>query len=514
MERIINQFPSLLALLAGSLVPLAFAPVQLYPLVVLALAMLYLVWCHASPRQAFWRGWCFGVGFFTVGTYWIFHSIHIYGPAPIWLAAILTGVFIAVLALYPALNGWVLLKLFPVDSRVRTLLAFPALWVLFEWVRAWFLTGFPWLLLGFSQVHSPLANLAPVIGTFGLSLLIVFSSGLLALLYQYGKRSGRNWKRLLLTLITLALIWGAASLFPNHWTHLADKPLVVSLVQGDIAQSVKWDREEIPKTIRKYMQLTQPYWSSDIIVWPEGAIPVPAEYAGDLLQELNKMATFNEASFITGIPLLPKKSTYYNGIIALGAASGRYAKRNLVPFGEYVPLEKWLRGLIKFFDLPMSNMQSGAALQPPLTAGAIKIAPLICYEVAYSKTVRSMLPTANLLLTISDDTWFGDSFAPAQHLQMSQMRSLETGRYQMVATNDGITALLDSHGKILKRAPQFTPTVLRGRVYAATGTTPWIQYGDAPVFILCFILLIIAKGYFLVKNKLISRTKNVAAIRG
>jgi apolipoprotein N-acyltransferase len=179
----------------------------------------------------------------------------------------------------------------------------------------------------------------------------------------------------------------------------------------------------------------------------------------------------------------------YNSVVGLGAGSGIYHKRRLVPFGEYLPLDSLLRGLINFFDLPMSDFSPGPNKAAMIRAGEYKLAPFLCYEIVYPDLVRASAAEADILLTISNDTWFGDSNGPLQHMEMARMRALENGRYLIRSTNNGVTAFVDYKGQVTQQLPQFTQDVLRGEVKVMQGTTPFTRFGHWPTLLLAFTLL-------------------------
>lgn len=476
-------------LVAGALLPLAFAPFGYYVLAIICPTVLLGIWLTCNTKQAFAYGFLFGLGFFGVGASWIFISIHDYGNTDVLLAGIITGLFVLVLALFPACQGYLLARFFPHNNTSKICLAFPASWVLFEWIRSWFLTGFPWLILGISQTNSPLRGFAPVVGEFGLSFIITLSSSLLILSWRLSLDK-RGWHRSLAMLLVIWLI--ADFLTPVQWTHAEGKPVTVSLVQGDIPQELKWSPGYLQKTLQIYLKLTQPHWTdSQIIVWPEAAIPLLLNNAQDFITLLAQQAQTHHVTFITGIPI-EDGFTYYNAMLLLNHGEQRYYKRHLVPFGEYVPLAKYLRGLIGFFSIPMSDFSGGPTKQSPLKAGNIIIAPFICYEVAYEQASLNELPQANLLLTITNDAWFNHSIAMAQHIQLGQFRALETGRYHLFTTNTGITAIINPRGQIQATAPAFQATVLTGEIRGMWGITPIIGIGVLPFIILFAGLFFIA----------------------
>ena len=220
----------------------------------------------------------------------------------------------------------------------------------------------------------------------------------------------------------------------------------------------------------------------DIVIWPEAAIPGYLQRAQPFLQPLVERAANSETALITGVPSRPPGGdAYYNSIVALGHGRGEYHKQRLVPFGEYVPMEQLLRGLIAFFDLPMSSFSPGPEGQGPLRVGAYRAAPFICYEIVYAEQVASAARDADLMITISNDSWFGDSIGPLQHLQITQMRALENGRYILRGTNNGVSAIIDHQGRIVKRSEQFVATTLVGEVNVMLGNTPFGSFGTTPM---------------------------------
>lgn len=484
------DYRNLLALLAGGLLAFAFAPFHIYPLAILCPAILLMLWRNCLPKQAFWRGFLFGIGLMGVGASWIFVSIHEFGNTSAPLAIFITSLFVLFLSLYPAIQGYVLNRFFPDDTFPKLCLAFPSSWVLLEWVRGWLLSGFPWLFLGTSQVESPLRGFAPIVGEYGISFIVTLCSGLLIYAF-YAWSAAKKWYALV-SLIAIIFIWSSANFFTHiDWTKPQGEPIKVSLVQGNIPQQLKWDPEYLQSTLQSYYQLTQAHWDSEIIVWPEAAVPMLLQDAKNFLNTLDIAAKQHHTAFITGIPIQDGFS-YYNGIISLGMGHGIYYKRHLVPFGEYVPLDSLLRGLIGLFNIPMSNFSAGPLQQNNLLTDHIIIAPFVCYEIAYPNLVLSLLPQANLLLTVSNDAWFGHSFAPAQHLQIGQMRALETGRYHLFSSNTGLTAIVSPQGKIQASIPPFQTMVLSGTIQKFVGATPYVLIGYIPILVLMGVLFVAA----------------------
>lgn len=492
-----GPFGNIIAILSGAMLTFAFAPFSLFPLAILSPALFLGLLLSLNPKQAFLRGWLFGLGFFGTGVYWVYISIHTYGDASIPLAGFITIVFIAILALFPALNGYLLSRYFPLNDNKKIIYAFPALWVLCEWIRSWIFTGFPWLLLGVSQTNSPLKGFAPVFGVYGVSLAVLITSSVCVSIIL--KQQKLRWN-----LLILALIWGdAAYLSTYSWTKNSGNPIQVSLVQGNIDQGVKWSYDQITPTLDHYQALTSPHWDSKIIIWPENAVPLPLPEASDFIEKMNVEAKNHQATLITGIPVKhPEKNAYYNAVIAVGHDLGFYLKQRLVPFGEYTPFPQLLTRLMDKFNIPMSNLTPSESFSPPLNIQGIKIAAFICYEIAYPEQVLQNDSDIDMLLTVSNDAWFGRSIAQAQHLQIAQMRALELARPVLFVSNNGITAIIKSNGVIKNSIKPFETAVLTDSVQPMNGKTPWQRVGMDPV-----LLLLISFFFYSIRSQRKQRKK-------
>jgi apolipoprotein N-acyltransferase len=484
----------LLAPLAGALITLSLAPFDLWPAGIASCMLLMHLLRTCAPKQAFWRGWLFGVGLFGSGASWVYVSIHDHGYTGVPLALFLTAVFCCALALLHAGFAWSYTRLIRALPG-GMLVGFPALWVLFEWLRSWLLTGFPWLFLGYGHIDTWISGWAPVIGVYGLSFICAITASCLYLAWR-----SRQWMTCTTYAVIAATLWlGGSQLKPIEWVAPASEtPLTVALYQPNIPQQNKWDPRWYQPILEQYQRAMEPLYGYDLVIWPESAIPNFYQRAGGFLDPITERAREQETALITGIPFRPADSErYYNSIIALGNGAGVYHKQRMVPFGEYVPLEQQLRGLIEFFDLPMSNFSAGAANQPPLQAGSYRVAPFICYEVVYPDLVASNARNADILVTISNDSWFGQSIGPLQHLQMAQMRALENGRYMIRATNNGVSAIIDQRGRIRARTDQFVETTLTHEAQVMLGSTPFGSFGSIPVIVGCAGLLLLMVAMYL-----------------
>jgi len=480
----------LAAFLLGGASVLAFAPFALFPLIALTLGGLYALLNQARDnRQKAWVGaligWSFGFGLFITGVSWLFVSLSVFGEMPAVVAALATVLFCALMAIYPALVGALFVRSSPTSAWQRSLF-FAALWTLGEWLRGWLFTGFPWLTIGYSQaVLSPLAGWAPVLGVFGVSLITAF---VIALVFEAAR--GARSTGVMTGLLALALLVAGGVLREREWTTPEGEPISVALLQGNVAQDLKWRPEKFNESLRNYYQLVLEN-PAQLTVLPETALPsfidlVPAEY----LDEMKRLAERRQGDLLFGT-VVGDREQYTNGAVSLGQSpSQRYSKSHLVPFGEFVPTGfHWFLAMAK---IPMSEFARGASPQPPLKIAGHKIAVNICYEDAFGEEIIRSLPEATLLVNLSNVAWFGDSLAPAQHLQIAQMRALETGRMMLRATNTGMTAIIGADGRIQSVLPAFTRAALRGEVRAYSGATPYVRWGNAPVIAVAFGALLLA----------------------
>lgn len=459
---------SLFSLLSGAFLVAAFAPFNIdYAAFLLPAFFLYML-VRLPPKKAFSMGFLFGVGFFGVGISWIYVSVHQYGNASALLAALITFLLAAFLALFPATLCFVFRKFFSTMSTTwQYLLIFPALWTIWELLRGTLLTGFPWLLIGYTQLNTPLSGLAPLVGVYGLSFITVMVSGALLLISEK-----KSFLTHMVALSLMVLFFGVGFGLRNHaWTMPIGKPFNVGLIQGNIAQNVKWDARYVSRNINFYMQLTLENLDHRLMIWPEGAIPIYADEATLFTKKLGEMAKSYKSTIIFGVPIR-KDNRIYNGLLMVGDNQGEYLKEHLVPFGEYTPFQAVMQKIMAHFQIPMSDFNAGPDTQAPLNVEHLRIAPFICYEIIFPGRVWQESVYSNVLLNLSDDSWFGSSIAMYQQYQMARMRALETGRPLLVATNTGITAFVSPLGKTLRSATVQKEAVLTGTVQPMTGETP------------------------------------------
>lgn len=468
------------AFAAGALLVLAFAPFSLRAASFVAPALLFLLWAGDAPRAALRHGYLFGLGQFGFGVFWIYNSLYYFGAAIAPLATLITLLFVGFMALYPALLGWAVARLRG-RARVAVFLLglVPAGWVLAEWLRGWLLTGFPWLYLGHPQIDTWLGAGAPVLGVLGASWLAALTAGALALLVVL--RGARRYA----VLAGAVALWLATGLLDRvEWTQPVGEPLRVTLVQGSIAQSRKWDPAQFQATLDLYRDLTRRHWGDDLIVWPETAVPTYAfEVYDDYLAPLRQEALAQGTDLLFGIfSYEPADRRIFNSVMSWGQTPGVYHKRHLVPFGEYLPLRGLLGWLAPFIDIPMSDLSPGDG-RPLLTAAGEPMGISICYEDAYGAEVIDALPEATVLVNVSNDAWFGPHQAPHQHLEIARMRARETGRYLLRATNTGVSAIIGPLGQVEATIPQSEsePQTLTRVIQPRGGLPPYARWGNWPV---------------------------------
>lgn len=484
-----------LALLFGAMMPLAFKPLAWWPIVLLSPAVLLLLIQRADNFKAiFWRGWLFGLGYLGFGIYWIYNSLHDYGQAPPPVAGFITVSLVMFLSLYVA-------AMFASAEWFRRKRGYSLIWLLplagfsFEWFKGVIFTGFPWLSIGYAHTESLLAGFAPIIGIYGITALsLVLSVALFHLL----KTRQPVW------MIALILVPAAGyGLGKIEWSESLDQTLSVSIIQGNIPQEMKWDRSKRNEILSTYWVETGQHWDKDLIVWPETAIPGRTGLIEqNVLLPMAHAAAEQESNLLVGVIYSELDSKHhYNSMLLLGEHQGVYHKRHLVPFGEYYPYRFILEHFRRWIRIPYSDLSAGDANQLLMSIKDIQLGVSICYEDVFSRDILLDLPEANLLVNSSNDAWFGDSWAAPQHLQIAQMRSLETARPMVRATNTGISAFIDHQGRIAGETQMFAAQVLSHEVVPRQGETPFLLFAKLQPWLASVIMIGLAIGAIRVRRK-------------
>jgi apolipoprotein N-acyltransferase len=504
-----------IALLAGAFCVFGFAPFGIFPVPVVALAVLFTLWLRTnSPRVAAWQGFMFGIGLFSTGISWIYIALHDYGEMTIPLAASATLLFAVFLALFTALAGYLQARI-PISITLRTVLLMPAIWVLIEWLRGMIFTGFPWLTFGYAHSDSPLAGYAPLFGVYGVSLIAAVGAGLIALLLVrvvfpaifvqrddvkeisssgIHKVCGLRTNATLIALAIFILLWvGGEILRAVTWTQPQGEPISVSLVQGNIAQGLKFQDGALVNTLETYRRLALES-RARLIVLPETAFPMlRSEVPPFLIELLRNHARQNGGDMLIG-SFVGNNGNYYNSVFSTGSAKEQhYHKHHLVPFGEFIPLRSLLGWFINgVLNIPMSDLGRGDTVQEPLEVAGQRIAVDICYEDVFGEEIIRSMPQATMLVNFTNDAWYGESHAAAQHNQIAQFRAMETGRMMLRATNTGVTSIIDRDGRVVEQLSQHQEGVLNGVAQGYQGLTPYAYWGNAAVMLLMLMMLIYA----------------------
>jgi apolipoprotein N-acyltransferase len=492
-----------LALIAGACTVFAFAPFHVTLLTPISLALLFTLWLHArSPRDAGWTGFAYGLGMFGVGVSWVYVALENFGGMPAPVAVASTAGFVAYLALWPAVAGWVAVRFTPAASTSR-LLAAAGAWVLGEWLRGFLFTGFPWLAVGYAELLPggalPFAGFAPVGGVFLVSLAVTLSAAAIAAVIE--ALSNARWRPVAAWALAIVLIaGGGAALTRIEWTTPSGPPLAVSLVQGNVAQQDKFDPQFRTKNFDLYLDLAEKA-RGRLVVLPESAFPEFAdEIPPGIFVRLARIAEARNGTLLLGLftvepPLSPGEGErIYNSVVSLGAAPPQlYRKHHLVPFGESIPLKPIFGWFINsVLAIPLADQAAGAAVQPPFVVAGERLAVNICYEDVFGAELIAPARQATMLVNMTNDAWYGYSIAARQHNQISAMRALETGRPMLRATNTGITSAIGPDGRVLAALPWFTRGILEIDIAGRNGETPYMRWGDMLALGLALLVLIAA----------------------
>ncbi len=485
----------LISLLAGAIYPLGFAPFGWWPFSILSVAVMFVRWQGADRRTALWSALLYGMSLYGVGVSWVYVSMVNFGNMAPVMAVIAVLLFSLILTVFTLIPVYLYKRIFSSASpTIALILVFPALWVIFEYLRGTLFTGFAWLFLGYVSVDNWFSAWAPLAGVLSVSYVLALTAGLLGLSWMRfkGGAEGRVWLPLLAISGLAVVSLGLQSL---RWTEQSGKAIDVTLIQADISLADKWKPEKRQYLMQTYLEASRAADPADLVVWPEAALPmllgrVPQDY----LDELQAIP----GALVFGVVQRSKDGRQlYNGLAMMEDVASRddlqvYRKRHLVPFGEFFPFQSVLGWLFKSLNIPMSNFVSGAATQGNLSVAGLQLVPTICYEDAYPEDWRRQVSEAGAILNVSEDAWFGDSFAPHQRLEMARMRAIEFQRPVIRVSNNGLSTVIDAFGEMDAISPQFQPALFSSPVYPMQGDTPYMRFGQWPLWAWLLISLLIA----------------------
>lgn len=517
----------LLFFLLGALHSLSFAaqplPTAVLPYVQLITLSILIFQLNKRPsvRARLGPAFAFAFGNFSLGLYWLFISLHVYGELPALLSLLALLLFNVFLSLFYVLIAALHAYLLPQKTIQRSAqalanaLLWASLWTACEWLRGTLFTGFPWLNIGYAHIDGALAGWAIVTGAYGVTWMAVFTAAALATfiqLHRHPAPSPRPRYSSAVLILAFALNISGLLIHGIQWSTPVGQPFYVRLTQGNLPQSMKFDPALFETGIQTYYELASlpakdPHAQPAVIILPETVIPVfqnrlPATF----WQQWIDLAQQHNSVLLMGLPLYdPQSETYTNSAIAIEPHTTawdiiqlqlkhRYDKHHLVPFGEFVPTGfQWF---IDLMNMPLGNFHRGAPAQPPFSIAGQKIAPDICYEDVFGEEIIQSVRTHNhiegatMLVNISNLGWFGDTWALRQHLQISRMRALETARPMIRSTNTGITAVIDPDAVVRAMLPQSTIGVLDVEVQGYDGYTPYVRWGNAIVLWLSFLCIV------------------------
>ena len=494
LSSALSRWSLLWAMLAGATAVLSFAPLTWWPVQIASLAvLLWLAVQQTAVRRSALIGWSFSFGWMAAGTHWLYTSLHDYGGLPALMTVAALLLLSATMALYAAMamaaGTWLRLRC-ALSPATTLLLVYPPLWAVGEWLRNWVATGFPWIVSGYAHVNSPLAGYAPLVGVYGIGWLAALLAACVVLAV-YGRR------RLALGFAAAIMVVGLG-LNQLAWTIPQGAPISVRLLQGNVAQEMKFNPETASDTLALYHDMLTEA-RADLIATPETALPMMAHaLPPDYLELLASFARQSKSNLLVGVPVSDGPGAYANSLLGLGSEGSRnyrYDKHHLVPFGEFIP--PGFRWFVDMMHIPLGDFTRGAAVQAPFEAAGQWVLPNICYEDLFGEEIADQIaasyfsgrPQPTMMLNVSNIAWFGDSIALPQHLQISQMRSLETRRPMLRATNTGATAIVDARGRVQAQLRPYTRDVLSAQVQGMSGYTPYILLGNVPVLTAAALLL-------------------------
>ncbi len=459
----------------------SFSPIDFKFGIFLSLSILFFILLSSEKKQSLIFSYIYGISIFFSGISWIYVSIYYYGGENFTLSLLITVSFIMFLSLLVVPVGLILNKSYQ-DRSFVTLMIVPSTWVGLELLRSVIFGGFPWLIAGHSQIGTLFNMIYPIAGSYFVSFIVVTIS-IVFVLFLKNNLCNSNLKNIVLLTIAFSLLY----FYNPIWSEDKKDSLEISILQPNINLGLKYDYSQIDLIKKKYLSIISENITNQTIVFPETAIPLIYEKDKEFY---NSVLSLNNSTVITGI--FHKKlnqNKIYNSMLVLNKDEQIYNKRHLVPFGEYIPFKDFFSYIAKRLNIPMSDLSHGDLNQKPFSVDNITMHPLICYEIAYPSLIN-MTNDYSVIINISNDAWFGDTFAPYQHLQIAQVRALETAHPIIRAANTGISAIIDKNGLIIAIIGLDTEGFINCKVYPSKGITPYMYFGDYPLLMLIFSIML------------------------
>ncbi len=471
----------------GFLYMSSFSPINFKFGMFISLFIYLYILLRSSVRSSIFKSYIYGISIFTFGVSWIFNSIYYYGGQHLLFSTLMTVIFILLMSIFFIPIGFFINK-----KKVIPNIYYPAIaasiWVCMEFLRSTLFGGFPWLLAGTSQVGTFLNYLYPLLGVYFVSFMIVLIIMMILIIFL------SDTKKYILTIYSFILIFifSVTIIIPSFLTD-SKEPLRMTIIQPNIHLGIKFDDKQLATIKDKYIQAMDNN-IHELVILPETAIPKIYQFDKSFYEAFKQDYNVN---LITGIFNFNREDNkIYNSLLMLNNDNENfYNKRHLVPFGEYTPLKNVFSFLAEIIDIPMSNISHGQLNQNKLIYKNVLIHPLICYEIAYP----SLIETSNdygIIINLSNDAWFGDSFAPYQHLQIAQTRALESGRPVIRVANTGISAVVDKNGVIISKIALNEEGYINTNIYPSRGITPYMYFGDYPLLMLIFTIILLYLNYY------------------
>ncbi len=460
----------------GAISVFAFSPFDIKFVIVISLVILIqFIITSRNFHEALKVAFAWGFGYWVSGTGWLIVSIYYYGNTGIILSIFLV-ILMGILLSFVFIGPLSILKLIESNQNIFfKSMIFASMLLILELSRFLFLGGFPWLLPGLVFVDTLGANVIPIFGVYGASFITYFLSSFIALCIVRKKKN-----HFILGILSLLILLP----FQTNQKESSNESLSIAIIQPSLDPFKKFQHEGYLNIEDALIELTNENLNEDLIIWPESPLP----YLNFSLKMENLLTRLDGAPPIISGAWEYENNKLHNTMTVLGSNQS-YSKRHLVPFGEYVPFEGILRGLINFFDLPMSSVSKGKPNQGLFEINNFKVLGIICFDAAFPLSYLDEIREANFIVNISNDTWFGSSYGPHQHLQIVRARALESNKWIARGTSDGISTIVDNKGTIVNSLSKGLKGSLKGQVYKTAEPSLFYRYGYIITPLICFIFL-------------------------